>query len=702
MALDLQEFHKSFYQEVLATAEAEAGWSEDAFFNRFCDYLVDAGELETADRAAYAPPKGMRIDGYGGDPASADGVLNLIIVDFNQSTEIESLTRTDMESIFKRLSNFMTSSLEATFRNSLEEANPVFGLADLIAQRWRSLSKVRLFLISNRLLSSRIDGRKAGSWDGVNVTYSVWDIARLHRFASANSEREEIHVDLEKDFGGSLPVLPAAMSDSGYQSYLTVVPAKVLAAIYDRWHVRLLEQNVRVFLQARGGVNQGIRNTLENKPAMFFAYNNGLTATAESVELREEGKGLHLASLENFQIVNGGQTTASIHAASRRKDIDLSKVFVQLKLSVVPKDQANEVVSDISRFANTQNKVNAADFFANHPFHVRIEQFSRRMFAPSPDGTFRESKWFYERARGQYQDARGLLSTDSQRTRFDLEYPKKQLFSKTDLAKFYNPWLGKPESVSRGSQKTFQDFADYIAQEWEKQQDAFNEVFFRHAIARAIVFKEAERVVGEQPWYKGGGIRSRVVPYAIAKLAHDAAEVGKAVDFEQIWRAQSISEAMKIALAVASESVHDVIVGETGEIPNPLEWAKKQACWNRVKHLKIDWPDGWFGALVSLGEASPARKDAIREQRMLNGIEAQIAVMNAGAAVWKSAIAWGETRSLLTPTESSIIKAATSPNGASEKQSIRALEILRKLHSDGFQEGQNIFVISDDGLRKQD
>ena len=286
----------------------------------------------------------MRVDGYGGDPASADGVLSLIVVDFEQSAEIKSLTGTEMDAIFKRLTNFMVKARDTSFRNSLEEANPVFGLADLIAKRWSSLTKVRLFIISNRQLSSRVDGRESGSLDGVDVTYSVWDIGRLHRFASAHSEREEIRVDLENDFGGCLPVLPAAMRDSEYSAYLMVVPAKVLAAVYDRWHVRLLEQNVRVFLQARGGVNKGIRNTLENKPGMFFAYNNGLTATAESVEVRDDGSGLRLASLKNFQIVNGGQTTASIHAASRKKDVDLSKVYIQLKLSVVPGEEANDVV----------------------------------------------------------------------------------------------------------------------------------------------------------------------------------------------------------------------------------------------------------------------------------------------------------------------------------------------------------------------
>lgn len=212
---------------------------------------------------------------------------------------------------------------------------------------------------------------------------------RLYRFVTIGHGREEIEIDLEADYGSSLQLLPAHQPKAGYQAYLAVVPAPQLAAIYDRWGARLLEQNVRVFLQARGNVNKGIRNTIENEPEMFFAYNNGLTATAEAITTRKSHGMLLLSGIKNLQIVNGGQTTASIHSAFRKK-VDLTNIFVQMKLSIVPPEQAIDVVPKISEYANSQNKVSAADFFANHPFHVRMEDFSRRLFAPAPDGTFRE------------------------------------------------------------------------------------------------------------------------------------------------------------------------------------------------------------------------------------------------------------------------------------------------------------------------
>ena len=394
MTIDIAEYHEELFQEVHSRADAEGRFAEDAFFDVLTESLIDAGEIETADRVHHVSPRGIRVDGYGGDPVNSDAVLSLIIIDFSQSQEVATLTATNMDATFKRLSNFLDRSLDQAFRNSLEESAPAFGLADLIAARWPSISKVRLFLVTNRMLSSRVDGREAGQHRGIPITYSVWDLGRTHRFVTSGHEREDYMVNLD-EFGGPLLVLPAHMQQPDYESYLAVFPGRQLARIYDRWGARLLEQNVRVFLQARGNVNRGLRNTIANNPEMFFAYNNGITATAVSIETVASSNGLLLTGIRNFQIVNGGQTTASIHAALRNKEVDLDRVFVQMKLSIVNSDKAVEIVPKISEYANTQNRVSAADFFSNHPFHIRMEGFSRRLYAPSKDGTFRQSKWFY-------------------------------------------------------------------------------------------------------------------------------------------------------------------------------------------------------------------------------------------------------------------------------------------------------------------
>ena len=678
------EFYQEFFQDVLGTADADGRYAEDSFFDLFCAQLIEAGELETSDRAQYITQRGVRVDGYGGDPADSDGVLSLIIADFNQSSEIATLTATDMEAIFKRLSNFLEKALDENFRNGLEETLPAFGLADLIANRWAKITKVRLFLVSNRVLSSRVDGKDAGQLDGKPITFSVWDISRLQRYVDSGHGREDIEIDLEKDFGSPLSALPAHLKDAGYEAYLVAIPGAQLASIYGRWGARLLEQNVRVFLQARGGVNKGIRNTIENNPEMFFAYNNGITATAESVTKREAGKGLLLTGFKNLQIVNGGQTTASIYAASKKKDIDLSRVFVQMKLSIVDHDKATEVVPKISEYANSQNKINAADFFANHPFHVRMEEFSRRVFAPSLDGTFRQSKWFYERARGQYQDERtGRTIVD--RRKFDLDFPKGQLFSKTDLAKFLVLWRCRPDIVSKGSQKNFAYFSGEISRDWNKNSDVFNESFYKHTIAKAIVFREVEKLVTEQPWYQGG-YRANVVAYAISKLAHHVEQLGQTVNFDSIWLAQKLSPSMRSVFTRITEAVHDVIVDTPAGVSNVTEWAKQQACWSRVADLKIDLPKDLKGDLTSRDKQREIERSARKDQKILNGIEAQTMVVNAGGAFWRTIKEWGFEKKLLSSKDTGILDVAVSvpKKIPSEKQCLAVVSILRRLEAEGW------------------
>jgi hypothetical protein len=685
MATEFDDFHAEFFQEVLIGADAKGQYSEDVFFETFSAQVVDSGELETADRTQYLSSTGRRVDGYGGDPLDSDGVLSLIVCDFNQSADVTTLTRTEMDAAFKRVTNFVDKALDDSFRKSLEDTSAAFGLADLISKRWSAITKIKMLLMSNRILSSKVDGRAAGQIDAKPVTYSVWDLSRLSRYANSSGEREEIEINLMDDFGRNIPAIPAHLTDADYEAYLAIVPGEQLAAIYDRYGVRLLEQNVRVFLQARTKVNRGMRNTLENDSEMFFAYNNGITATAESVNVLPTKNGLELTQLKNLQIVNGGQTTASIYAASLKKDVDLSKVFVQMKLSVIEPDQALEVVPKISEYANTQNKVNAADFFSNHPYHVRLENFSRRVFAPSPDESFREDKWFYERARGQYLDARGNR-TVSGRKKFDLEYPKAKKFAKTDLAKYLNVWRDRPHTVSKGAQKNFADFAQYVGTSWDKNSNQFNELNYRQSIAKAIIFKGVEKLVSAQDWYEGG-YRANIVAYAISKLSYDVKDVGSEIDFEKVWRQQALTLNLEAAFAVGTKAVHDVIVSPPPSVRNVTEWAKQELCWKRVKELNIPWPEALRNELLSADEKKDNERSAVKVQKVMNGIEAQMAVVNAGAQFWSDAEAWAVENKMLSATELGIFAtAALLPNKIpTERQSAVALEALRKLQEEGCQ-----------------
>ncbi len=689
--MDSQEINLyvgELFQDVVSEAEARGNYMEEIFVEKFCEILVEAGEIESVDIVSYHGPvrSGIRVDAYGGDPDDNEaGVLSLIVSDFNPSGEAGRLTKTEMDEIFRRPVKFLRKALDPNWRNSLEESSRAFGLADLISQRWSRVNKVRLFLISNRQLSDRVDRRDAESLDEKVVTYSVWDSKRLSRFLSDGRGREEINIDLEHEYGGAVPVLFAQHVEAEHESYLTILPGEVLAKIYDHWGARLLENNVRVFLQARGNVNKGIKKTLESEPTMFFAYNNGITATAENVEVTESERGKILSGLKNFQIVNGGQTTASIHQALRDGK-DLSQIFVQMKLSVVEPALTEKVVPRISECANSQNRINAADFYSSHPFHIRIEEFSRRIFAPSPEGTFRGTKWFYERARGQYADARYRL-TRAGRKKFDLEHPRSQLFTKTDLAKFINVWRDAPHKVSLGAQKNFVYFSEYIKQKWVGEGDDISEAWYCEAMAKAIIFRATEKLVTGQEWYQGG-YRANIVAYTIAKMAHDVSGMKRSVDFQAIWRRQSIDEAMESSLARIAEKVHEVLINPPDGISNVTEWAKKEACWVEIGKLKIDWPSDFIDRLISADDKKELDRSARKDQKVLSGIDAQVAVVKAGQEFWKKVALWGRDKGLLSFTEDRLFSSIhKNPSWVpSDWQSKKILQVYQRLWEEGFNE----------------
>lgn len=686
-----EEFYEELFQDIKTTADAYGIYLEDAFFDIVTDQLIDAGEFDEAERAFFRPDQGgIRVDGYCGDPLESaiaqeagQGTLGLIALDFNQDTDLTTLTNTDMEADFRRLEKFLTQSLNARFRNSLEPTDPGFGLADLINTRWEKISRVRLYLLTNKKLSARVEGKKASSIDGREIVYNVWDITRFGNLVSSGRERERLIIDFNELPGGSLRALLASMPNDRYQVYLAAVPGLDLAYIYDRWGTRLLEQNVRVFLQARSNVNKGIKRTLENEPELFFSFNNGITATAEAITTEITDEGLVITGLENLQIVNGGQTTASVYAAFKAKH-DLSRVYVQMKLSIVSPEAAKELVPRISEYANSQNKVSAADFFANHPFHVRIEEFSRRILAPAKDDSFDLTKWFYERARGSYRDAQAYLTPAAKR-KFAKEYPKAQSFTKTDLAKYLMVWTDKAYMVNRGAQKNFAEFAKDVADAWEKNDQQFSEVYFKYLIAKKIIFDLAGKVVQSRDWYEAGGYRSQHVVLAVGALANAARTLGKSVDFLSIWNRQAVTPAFERALGQAADAAHDVLMQPGEGYRNISEWAKQPKCWNALKQKNVYWDEGWISELISLEEEREIKSEGVKDQKELNGIEAQSIVVEAGAQFWQNVLEWCKKEGEATDKERGILQyAASMPNKLpSDKQSIILVNLMARLRKNG-------------------
>lgn len=579
---------EEFNSELLSALRAEQAETEislaDLAFDRLCGTLESEGEIEAMERVEFigtASGKTLRIDGTGGDPRDSDGVLSVIVFEMFDRDDPATINAADAKRLFSHLMNFVTASLRREFRDSLHPDMPATGTAHMIASAWRSVSKIKLILVTNAIYSARIDAVLAGAIADVPVTYNIWDLTRFHRIENSGT-REKIVVRFDRDFGGALPALAASGDDAAFPSWLAVIRGRQLADLYEKWGARLLESNIRSFIQARRkSVNEGIRTTIREEPEMFFSYNNGLSATADAVEIEGSGAAVRILLARNLQIVNGGQTTASLHAALKLSPENLDRVHVQIKLTVVPPDVSENVVPNISKFANSQNKIDAADFFSNHPFHLRVEEFSRRIFAPPAQGSNRQTMWFYERAKGQYLVARARLA-GADRTKFDRECPKSQLFMKTDLAKVEYSFRMKPDTVSKGAQKNFAAFAIDIGETWTEQEAGFDEAWFKRAISRLIVFRAMEKAVPRQEWYPGG-YRANIITYGIAKLVHDAGQQERPLNLDEVWAAQAVPEAMMRDLLAACEAAADVLTSPATGLKNVTEWAKKQECWEAVR-----------------------------------------------------------------------------------------------------------------------
>jgi hypothetical protein len=675
-----QEFFHDFLQELLAGAESNSAFSLEAFMEAFSKELTETGFIEGFEYCHYRAPRGMRVDGYWFDD---EGGLDLFVADFESRRELQTLTRTEVASAFKRVVNFFDVCAKGGL--SPDITTPEYGLAEQIRGRLGSLLRIRFHLLSERTLSERLQALPDDEISGVAASYHVWDISRIQRQRASRGHKEPLDIDFVEMFGKGLSCLPAHLDEGSLRSFLIVMPAPVISTLYDKYSARLLEQNVRTFLQARGQVNKGIRETILAEPRKFFAYNNGISATAQSVETRESQSGLQIIRMKDLQIVNGGQTTASLFHTQRKDRADLSGIFVQMKLTVINNGDAEEVVQKISQYANTQNRVNAADFFSNHPFHIRMEGISRRIYAPPQAGAQRETKWFYERTRGQYADVQSKLTPGEQK-RFRAEYPKPQMFTKTDLAKFENVFDDHPRWVNLGSQKNFVRYAQRITKEWDRSPDDFNELYFKRAVARGILFRATEAMVSKQPWYNGG-FRANVVAYTLSVLGEIAKRRDSGVNFARIWELQTASPDLVAALEIIAREVNEDLIHPPPGISNIGEWAKRDGCWDRllgqVDRISGMLAEDFPAALESEQNSRDDARGARDTQEIDNGIEAQKRVLKIPAEAWRSLMSQMSARALLSAKEAGIMGVAAKipakiPSDAQCRVLIAILERARR------------------------
>lgn len=692
--MDAQEFRKGFIEGIKAEAAATGEGSSASFVSAFAQYLQEA-EFLMDFTAAYFEGTGrrnrkLRVDGYAYD--EFDKTMSLIIADYDASESERVLTRTQAGQLQERLRAFADHALNSTLHREVEMSRPCSDLVDLLREKRKETRKYQLLIFTTASISTTITVLESADIGGIPSECQIWDINRLFKVCGSDTGRHIIEIDFKEHSEHGIPCMEASGTETkDFKSYLCIIPGVLLADIYDKYGSGLLEGNVRSFLSTKVAVNKKIRTTILQCPERFFAYNNGISATAMDIKIESTSQGQFLISARDFQIINGGQTTASLSNARFRDKADLSTIYVQMKLTVIEsalKEEATELVQNISRSSNSQNKVSDADFFSTHPFHVRMERFSQRLYARAVGGLQHETKWFYERARGQYLQKQ-MRMTASEKKKFLLQNPKKQLITKTDLAKVRNTWKGLPHTVSRGAQTNFAEFAKAISDEWEASDDGlvFNEKYFQESVALVLIFRYSELMVPRQPWYSQG-YRANIVTYTIALLYMLIQKQfpGSDLDLMNIWTRQNIPEAVAKALTELSELVYDKLTDPKRGVENVTQWCKQEGCWKSVQSIEYRLSSEIEACLIGRDELKVAEREAKYDQRIDSDTEIMTKIIEISQGQWQNAISFATSRRMITQDEHTALRIACQipQKMPTPVQCKRLIAVLERLQEEGF------------------
>jgi hypothetical protein len=550
-------YEESVFSEIVMGHMAEIGMT---FEPQVCHYTAKSGNAN------------VKLSGYA---ISEDAdQIDLFVSLYHGQDTLQPIPDTEAKTAAEQCLRFLAKCAEGKLASAIDSSNEAYELAITIQKTYAKLDQIRIYVLTDGIAKAK--NFKAREIQGKTVKLEVMDIERLHRHWSEGKPRDEIVVNFNDVSGGPIPCVYIP-GDSDYDYALTAIPGESLRFIYEKFGARLLEANVRSFLSATGKVNRGIRDTLRSDPERFMAYNNGIVIVADEANLARTADGGHgLAWLKGMQIVNGGQTTASIYfTAKKHTGVDLSKVRVPAKVIILKSDNAaaeEALISDISRYANSQNAVRQSDLSANTPFHIELEKLASTTYCPDGVG-----RWFYERAAGSYATTLAREGTTPARYRQlkTVVIPPSRRITKTDLAKYLNAWAGKPHVVSLGAQKNFTEFTDQLRDEEQEALPLPDVRIFKHMVAKAIVYRRVQSLV--RPMFPA--FQGNVATYLIAVLAH---RHGNEIDLDRIWLQQDISEPLKEGLRALGVQVNSALQhSANGRMIS--EWAKKPECWETIR-----------------------------------------------------------------------------------------------------------------------
>ena len=642
------------------------------------------------------------INGY--SFSAVDGFLNLFVTKYCGDETPERMGLPDVRSDVEAAINFIADrkSLKANASDATDYVDCIELMDSHMGDTDSSIRKFRIYLLTDGIVTDNVRKAAFPDIEGKPVELFAYDIVSIYGLTIAGEGRGTLQIDFEEFKPLAVHCVPAGESSGTnqfrYKSYMGVIPGIILADIYDEYGARLLEGNVRSFLSTKGAVNKKIRETILRAPEQFFAFNNGISVTASNVRFDDCG---NLSYAEEFQIINGGQTTASLSNARFifKEKAELSKINVLMKLTVTSEemdpDAKQKLLSTISRASNQQNKVSDADFFSTHPFHVAIEKLAEITVPPAHQGQIR-SYWFYERARGQYLQ-RQMKMNKAEREAFKKEHPPKQKITKTDLAKYRYSWDGKPYLVSKGAQSNFQAFAQEISSLWDKGEaeraKLNNTQYFRDTVALAIMYNQVGDIVSAQRQWYTGSFRANIVTYSIAMLRNLLAKQypSFSLDLDIIWRNQDMPPILKKIFVKLTKLVYDEIVNDRSGVTNYTQRCKQKYFWDGMpEHVSLDLST--FGVVENILVSNATKKITDGEAqvigRLLSDVEWQQFVIEKGRSFWSELrqFAYDNRRVGLLPKEQSALTTAVRGGLPSPSACKNLFSLYRRCQENGFKD----------------
>ena len=575
--MDLREFASDFQENIKMAVEMGNTDYDQELASAILEYLEDNGEVNVPELCVFQKTR-TRITAYDyNDEAESLDLFYLI----KAETLLGKVNKSKVEQGFNYLMSFYRESMSGTLLKAVNVDNndEIAEVAKLVQSTKGKINQLRLYVITNGLTDPDA-GMAVESDDGEYIIeYNVWDMQRVYQQHNIRTGKEKVEIDFPTEYNTELQCLKMSEENPFVDAYMAIIPGITLAKIYKKYQQVLLEKNVRTFLQFKGKVNKGIRKTLREEPDMFFSYNNGISTTASEIEVKDVDGALYITRLYDWQIVNGGQTTASISASLNDRDVELGKVFVPMKISVIRDAENGEnIIKAISTSANSQTAIKNSDFSANEPYLVDLEKYSRSEWVPNGNSK-PVCKWYFERTRGQYLDQLAQLSGYNEKA-FKREYPKNQKITKTDIAKYETSWNMMPYNVCRGAEKNYTIFVTDI----KRDKPEVTASYFKRVIAKCILFNTIDSIVKSK---KLGGYKANMNAYLMASISFLS---DRNLDLTYIWEQQMVQQEVidRIEELIPMVWLHLTGSSSSGgnQSSNVGEWSKKPECWNRLK-LKL-------------------------------------------------------------------------------------------------------------------